>query len=300
MRKCTCFLQNGRPAPILPERPLTPDEHRQRGNPNLDSDTNTLSSRDTGNVEDDGVCSIPDNMSEDDVPHHSATIPVAQPPNHNGYHYNDQDYEPRKLSEGLPNVFPQIAYPNGGLFDQAQQMQLQLLSQIAAQNGLAFPTQVMPRGHLQSCALNLPSLHTGQQQPRALHPGFLQNLIYRGTAGNSTHYTSHLGQASTNRVPNTNGLEIRDEYVLQKSKLTSAKNRSPPKEKHTRLKPTHGSENQSNMSSISQMELNGVDHREETNVENERELFEQGEKKVDDWENEGEEEDVLNEESSEV
>ena len=220
-----------------------------------------------GNVDDD-VNSVPDNISESHVPQQ----PVSQPTSHNGYLNNGPEAR-NSTSQGLPNVFPQSAYPNGGLFDQAQQMQLQLLSQLAAQNGLAFPTQFMPRGHLQSGAFNLPSLNLGQQQPQVLHPRFLQNLVHRGTKESSACDTGHLGQ--TSNVPNTNGLEIEDEYILQKSRLKSTKNRSPPKERHTRLKPTSEHENHLNVSSVSQIGSSDIEHREETHVENEELLVEE-------------------------
>ena len=231
------------------------------------------------NVKDDDVHSVPDNISEAHVPQQ----PVSQPTSFNGYLNNGPGFEARNSTlQGLPNVFPQPAYPNGGLFDQAQQMQLQLLSQIAAQNGLAFPTQFMPRGHLQSGAFNLPSLNLGQQQPQTLHPRFLQNMVHRGTKGSSAHDTGHFGQTSTSNVPNTNGLEIQDEYILQKSTLKSTNKRSPPKERHTRLKTSPEHENHLNVSSVSQIWSSDIEHREETHLESE-ELFVEEEGEAEPW-----------------
>ena len=224
----TSFLsQNGRPAPVLPERPVTPDEYKEHGNPNLDSDSNTVLSYDAINNEDDedGIYSIPE-----------ASIP-QQPPkmaSQGNLLVNGQGFPSMnsRLQEGQPNVSSQLLQPNAGLFEQAQQMQLQLLSQLAAQNGLAFPNHITPNSTVQNNGFNLPILNSGQQS-RGLHPGFLQNLLYKGTTGNDAN---GYGQTSTQHVQNTQGLEVQDEYILQRSKLNSSKSRSPPKQKHKRLK----------------------------------------------------------------
>ena len=291
------LLQNGRPAPVLPERPVTPDEYKERGNPHLDSDSNTVLSYDTMNNEDDedGIYSIPDNLPETSIP--------QQPPkmaSQGNLLVNGQGFPSMnsRLQEGRPNVSSQPLQPNGGLFEQAQQMQLQLLSQLAAQNGLTFPNHIMPNNTMQNGGFNLPILNSGQQS-RGLHPGFLQNLLFKGTTGNGSHDAKGFGQTSTQHVPNTQGLEVQDEYILQRSKLNSAKNRSPPKQKHTRLKRPTEYEYHSDKNDVSAFNQKSTEKQMNIDPGDCTGAVSALEEEEDDWEEVEEEEDDQNDEQYE-
>ena len=229
-------FQNGRPAPILPDRPATPDEYRERGNPNLDSDSATVSSRDIENIDDDddGVCSMPDTASEasDAQDSDSGAFHVA---NQMGFSTHDQGLNSR--SQNTAAAISGIPQSNHmGFYDPAQQMQL--LSQMAAQVGLAFPYSFAGNGAPANGAFNLPSLSPPQQQTRALHPG-VQNWLNTGINGNQAYNAKNARQNMVVDAANRHGLEIQDEVVLSKSKLIS-KNKASPKEKQVRLKEQHG------------------------------------------------------------
>ncbi len=159
---------------MLPARPTTPEEFAERGNPNLDSDTNTVSSYDPGATDQDFLLDSPSKEASPRQPIRAPFAPQHQPMR---MPVPSQAAPPHSMSNqtGFNMDAQGIQSRTGDPFDQAQLLQLQLLSQFSQSGGLPYLNQFLANPNLPNGALNLPMLNN-QGPAGLLNPNFLQTF----------------------------------------------------------------------------------------------------------------------------